>query len=239
MEVPSGPTGAPAGEPRPLAQQRWRLVLARAGDAAELAGRELTDAWDSAIAASGLPLHRPSGQARARLAWGAPLPSRIAAERELADILLSDRLPVWRVRAALAGSLPEGWSLVDLFDVWVGAPSLAGQVTGAVYRVALDGEATPDEVAAAAAGLLGARELIRTRLKGGPAVPYDLRPLLAGIEVVSPGPPIVLRVETRMHPERGSGRPEEAVAALSDQLGRPLGCASLIRERLILANEPG
>ncbi len=173
------------------------------------------------------------------MVWGAPLPSRMSAEHELAEIVLTEVLPVWRVREALTRSLPAGWSLIDLHDVWLGAQALAGRVTGAVYRVTLDGETDARMVAAAASGLLEAPQLIRTRLKGGSPVAYDLRQLLAGIEVVQPGPPLVLRVGTRIHPERGSGRPEEVVAALADHLGRALGCGSIVRERLILADESG
>ena len=47
--------------PRPAAsvaspRQRWRLVLARGPDAPRLGGRELSDAWDAALEATGLPL---------------------------------------------------------------------------------------------------------------------------------------------------------------------------------------
>ena len=51
------------------------------------------------------------------------------------------------------------------------------------------------------------------------------------------GPPVVLRIETRIHPERGSGRPEEVVGALADNLGQPLAPKAIARERLILADE--
>jgi hypothetical protein len=200
-------------------------------------GRELAEAWDQAIAASGLPLHRATGVGRARVIWGAPLPGHLAAERELADILLVEAVPVWRVRDELTRCLPAGWSLVDLHDVWLGAPALPGRVSGAVYRVELGGETDPDDVAAAAAGLLAAGELVRTRSKGGAAVAYDLRPLLADVRVVAPGPPVVLRIETRIHPERGSGRPDEVVAALGDRAGRPLAVQSIVRERLILVDD--
>jgi hypothetical protein len=204
-----------------------------------LAGRELSEAWDLAIAATGMPIHRGPGQSRARVAWGAPLPAAMAAEHELAEILLTEMLPVWRVRDALEANLPEGWSLVDLYDVWLGVPALAGRVTGAVYRVALEGDSAADTILAGAARLVAASTLTRTRLKGGASVAYDLRPLLAGIELVQPGPPVVLRIETRIHPERGSGRPEEVVAALADEVGGALGCASIVRERLILADDGG
>jgi hypothetical protein len=68
-------------------------------------------------------------------------------------------------------------------------------------------------------------------------VPYDLRPLLADIVVAEPGPPVVVRIDVRIHPERGSGRPEEVVAALADELGHDLAPVGLVRERLIVAGE--
>jgi hypothetical protein len=44
-------------------------------------------------------------------------------------------------------------------------------------------------------------------------------------------------VRTRIHPELGTGRPEEVVAALGDRLGRALEARTVVRERLILAED--
>ena len=54
---------------------------------------------------------------------------------------------------------------------------------------------------------------------------------------MEPGPPVVLRARTRFDPVLGTGRPEEVVAALGDAVGAPLVVASIVRERLILADE--
>ena len=154
------------GLPPPLPpRQRWRLTLARSADAPRLAGRELADAWEGPLEASGLPVHRPLGRARARVAFGAPLSMGIAAERELADIVLTEVCPVWRVREAIAGRCPEGWRLVDLYDVWLGGPPLAGQVVAADYGIEVGGS-DPAAVADAAAALLHARTIHRERAKG-------------------------------------------------------------------------
>ena len=225
------------GEPQEPARQRWRLVLARAAGAPALAGRDMTEAWELALAATELPLYRPAGRSRARLSLGAPLPIGMAAERELGDIVLTDVLSVWRVREALSGRLPVGWELVDLFDVWLGSPALAGRVTGAEYRVVVEGAADVGAMAGGAASLLEERQLPRARLKGGVSVAYDLRPLLVDARVVAPGPPVVLRIRTRIHQELGTGRPEEVVAALSDRLGCAIAIASITRERLMLADD--
>jgi hypothetical protein len=120
----------------------------------------LIDIWESALEASALPLFRPVGRVRGRIAFGAPIPATLEVEHELADILLTEFVPTWQVREGLAGHLPEGWRLVDLFDVWLGSPALAGQVAAADYRIGLTG-ADGSALAAAAAGILAAPELPR------------------------------------------------------------------------------
>jgi hypothetical protein len=165
----------------------------------------------------------------------------MAAEGELVDVVLTERLPVWRVREALASHLPAGWSLVGVHDVWLGGPALPGRVGGADHLVTLvsgSGEAVGGaELVGAAERLLAASSLPRERPKGDRMVHYDLRPLLIGITVVGVGSPVVLRIRTRSHPELGSGRPEEVVAALGDLVGHPLEISSIVRERLLLVDE--
>ncbi|MFL5681857.1 MAG: TIGR03936 family radical SAM-associated protein [Chloroflexota bacterium] len=235
LAEPSVPAASlPASAP---ARQRWRLVLARSVDATDLGGRELADAWESALEASGLPAFIPVGRGRARVAFAAPIPAGLVAEAELADILLTSFEPAWRVRAALEVVLPSGWRLVDLYDVWLGAPALAGQIVAADYRITVSGADVPD-LARAAATLLAANHLSRERQKGNQTVTYDLRPLIADLEVVGPGPAAVLRTRTRFHPELGTGRPSEVVAALAEAAGVPLATRSIVRERLVLAGPP-
>jgi radical SAM-linked protein len=237
VEPRSAPADRAPGDVVAPPQQRWRLVLARAADAPRLAGRELSDAWETVLESTGLPIHHPAGRARGRVAFGAPLPVGIAAEREPADVFLAERVPVWRVRAALDGRLPAGWRLVDLFDVWVGGPPLAGRVVGADYRIELDRSIDLESLAGAAHAVLEARELRRVREKGGGVVAYDLRPLLSDVAVDPGAGRPVLRVRTRIHPELGTGRPEEVVAALGDRLGHELEARAIVRERLILADD--
>jgi hypothetical protein len=211
-------------------------VLARSAGPAVPAGRELSAAWDTALEETGLPAHRSAGKLRAHVAFGAPVPASIALEHELADIVLTELLPRWLVRETLLPVVPEGWRLLDLHDVWLGEPALAGQVAAADYRIELDG-ADADTIASAGAAILAADHLVRDRTKGAETVRYDLRPLLIDVAVASAGPPPVVRVRTRFHPTLGTGRPEEGVAALSDAAGRALDVRAIVRERLILADE--
>ena len=48
----------------------------------------------------------------------------------------------------------------------------------------------------------------------------------------------LVRMRTRFHPELGTGRPEEVLAALAEAAGHPLIAEAIIRERLILADDP-
>ena len=88
-------------------------------------------------------------------------------------------------------------------------------------------------LARAAAALLAADRLPRERQKGATTVAYDLRPLVADLGVVAVGPPVVIRARTRFHPELGTGRPAEVVAALGDTLGTALTIERLVREGLV------
>lgn len=236
-DAPQAPAQDSADGPSPAApRQRWRLILARSVDAPALAGRELADAWETALQGTSLPLFKPVGRARARVAFGAPIPARLAVERELADIVLTESLPIWQVREGLDGRIPEGWRLVDLHDVWLAGPALAGQVAAADYRIEV-GDADPDAIAVASAALLAADALPRERIKGASSVGYDLRPLLIDVGVADPGPPVSVRARTRFHPVLGTGRPEEVVAALGDACGREFGIGSIVRERLLLTDD--
>ena len=196
-------------------------MLARSADAPELAGRELTDAWEAALEASGLPVFRSAGRSRGRVAFGAPLPAGMAAERELADIVLTEFVPTWQVREGLAGRLPDGWRLVDLYDVWLGeaGPRRAGRRGRLPDRGHRRGRIRV--LAAAAAALLAAERLPRERQKGG--VDRPLRPAPAARRCRRRRP-MARRSwfarRTRFHPVLGTGRPEEVVAALGDAVGR-------------------
>jgi radical SAM-linked protein len=220
-------------EPR----QRWRVTFGRGADALATTHRELADTWSAALAAR-LPLPRSEGsRQRPPLTFAAPLPTGVAAECELADLYIAERLPAWRVRQAVCESAPSGVVVAGVHDVWLGAPALAASVAAADYRIVLgDAACDPAAIRNAAAHLLSAATLERRRPRGNDSVAYDLRPLLDAIDVRA-AIPVVLLIRTRFHPERGAGRPEEVLAALADAVGTPLAAAQIVRERILLSDE--
>ena len=230
-----GPPPAAAPEPR----QRWRAVFGRTAAAPSLPHREVVEALEHALTDSALPLLRDTRRGgRPRLTFGAPLPIGMVVDLEQFDLWLTELRPAGAVRAALVDALAPGYALHDVYDVWLGAAALPASVIGAEYRVVLDTAVGADEVAAAIASLLAAEVLPRQRDKGSGTVAYDLRPLLAGLELLGGDTP-VLRIEVRFDPARGSGRPEEVVAAISEVLDRPLVAAETRRIRLIVDEAGG
>ena len=253
METPTG--GAIAAEAGsasaratpPESRQRWRLTFCRDLIPGEqgLVGRDYVAAWEEALGQSALPVAQTAA-GRPRFSLAAPLPASSAAEAELAELWLAARLPAWRLREALTPPLPAGHRITDLEDVWMGGPALAGRVAAADYRVTLADNLDEREVAAAARRLLDTPSLPRSRAKGSAVKSYDLRPLLisirigggdAGNNTEGRAEPLVVRLRTRIHPELGSGRPEEVLAALADEVGVALQPAETVRERLVLADE--
>jgi radical SAM-linked protein len=201
--------------------------------------RDIGAAFDHLLEGAGLPLV-PAGRSRSRITFALPLPVGVEGEREPAELYLAERMPVHRVRDALGAGLPAGVELVELFDVWLGEPSLIGRVTGADYRVELRDQVEASALAAAAAALVAATTLPRERQKGSGVVRYDLRPLLEDVGVArsSDGSGrLVVRTRVRVRPEQGSGRPDEVLAALADAAGRALDVERIVRERVLLAGE--
>ncbi len=182
-----------------------------------------------------------------RVAPAAPLPLRVAGEREVVDVHLVERRTVAEVRAAVTGALPAGWLLVDLHDVWVGSPAAPAAVLAADYRVVVAG-APRWALEGAVLALLGSSTLPRERRREKRTTAYDLRPLLLDLRVRGAGGEGVTLGMRLRHAPDAVGRPEEVVAALGElpapalgeppALSAPLVVRSVVRERLVMAGDP-
>ncbi len=241
MTNPTEPSpDAPAAARPAPARRRWRLFLAMPAVAAPPEHGSAGSPWPAILEASRLPL-AGEGVGRGRFVVAAPLPLGISGEREIVDILLTERLPVTVVRDAVRTALPPGWSLVDLHDVWVGAPSAPSAVVAADYRVLVTG-APRWALEGAALALLAAATLPRERRREKKVTSYDLRSLLLGLSVrASGGAGVTLAMRLRQATD-AVGRPEEVMAALGEPpappLAGPLEVRAITRARLVLADDP-
>jgi radical SAM-linked protein len=248
VPVPAEPERAASSEEPPrrpdgsgaVARQRWRLYVARpASDEPDVRPTGEGASWAAILAGAGLPLAGESS-GRPRVVPAAPLPLGIAGEREVVDIFLTARQTGIEVRRAVADALPAGWRLVDLHDVWAGAPAAPAAVVAADYQVVVAGAARW-AVEGAALALLGAESLPRERRREKRATSYDLRPLLLDLRVRSAdGDGVTLAMRLRHRPD-AVGRPEEVVAALAGPPAAPLPSVllvrSVVRERLVLVGD--
>lgn len=222
-------------------RQRWRVVFARGEQARYLSHLDAVTQWERAFRRGSIPVATTGGfNARPKLVFAAPLQLGMLAEHELADIFLDERLTAPDLRTRLMAGMPAGYGLVDLHDVWVGAPAIAPQLVAADYRMTLFGVERA-ELATAALGLLAAGRLQRERRREAKTVAYDLRPLIVDLQARDSDPAAVapddgpaaaagLWMRLRHSQERGSGRADEVVAALADALGRSAVVASTEEE---------
>ena len=129
--------------------------------------------------------------------------------------------------------------------MWLGEPPLAGRVVGAAYEalLAAAGAAARDALARAIDEVLGATSLPRERAKGHRWVAYDLRPFVAGLELL---PAVAdddggarLEMRLRHDPERGIGRPDEVLAELGERVGAPFEAVRIQRTALVLTQPKG
>jgi hypothetical protein len=237
MAVPAG-QGSPSNGPR----QRWRLYLRL--PAVDLPGGlpAGAGAWGALLARGGLPLVPEPG--RGRVVPAAQLPLGIAGEREIIDVVLSARLQLVEVRALVRASLPPPVALVDLHDVWVGAPSAAAVLVAADYRVEVAGVSLVS-LRVATEAVLAAPGLPRERRREKKTQLFDLRPLIVSLSVDpaagagsagTDAPTAILRARLRHRPD-AVGRPEDVLAALAVPPAPPLDgdirVLNITRERLL------
>jgi hypothetical protein len=221
----------------PETVQRWRIVYGRGAAAARLTQREENQAWETAIAATGLPA-RIDARGRPKLGPAVPLPVGLTALAERLDIWLDARRPHREVRAAIASHAPADHSLLDVHDVWVGAPPLAAAVVALDYRLRVGG-AAPGDLERAGREVLASPRVERPRRRADRDGTYDLRPFITDVRIESraDGPEVWMRLMA--DPSLGVGRPDEVVAAMGSTLRTEISIEDGVRERLWLDDEVG
>ena len=237
-------------------RQRWRVFVARGPEARDALHRDVAAAWEAGLRGSGLPLVSTEGRnPQPRVVFAAPVPVGMLAEREPIDLWLLERHRIDIVRPALDAAAPPGQRVVDLHDVWIGAPSLPASVIAGDYRVTVvpgggvdPVTIDPLRVEAALAALLTEPRIERRREKGSGWVVVDIRPHILDLAMDSEpnagaatdhegAPAIALSMRLLLGGERGVGRPDEVVAAIADLLGVELPVDSIVRRGVVLSDD--
>ena len=190
---------------------RFRLTF-RKMDGIRFTGTlDLQRSLERTIRRARLPLAYTQGfNPRPRLSLGAALPLGLTSDCELADLWLEEDRDHGGILEDLRLASPPGLEFLDLTVVPDDEPSLQQQIVAAEYLAEIEPGLDLREVEDRVESLL----LLETVLRERRGKPYDLRPLVEALEVVSSEP-----TRTALHMrltalEGATGRPDEVLLAL-------------------------
>lgn len=174
---------------------------------------DLFRSWERAFRRAGIRLAYTQGyKPHPRLNLACALPLGFTSNQELLEAWLQDDLSESQVREALEGALPPGIVLSKVEQIDLALPAIQHDLLASDYTLTLL-ELLPglDE---RLAGLLSAESLPRQRR----GKPYDLRPLILGLERLPDDPTGKQRIKVRLDVRPAStGRPEEVLLALGGE----------------------
>lgn len=207
---------------------RFRLTF-RKMDGIRFTGTlDLQRSLERTIRRARLPLAYTQGfNPRPRLSLGAALPLGLTSDCELADLWLEEDRDHGGILEDLRLASPPGLEFLDLTVVPDDEPSLQQQIVAAEYLAEIEPGLDLTEAKDRVGSLLKLRTVLRERR----GKPYDLRPLVEALEIVSSvSTRTVLRMRLTAR-EGATGRPDEVLLAL----GLDPPDARLHRSRLILS----
>jgi radical SAM-linked protein len=171
-----------AGRPQPEQHappvQRLRVKYAKRGRARFTSSRDFGRAFERALRRAGVPMAYTSGfSPHPRISYANSVPTGAASEAEYLEIGLAEVCDPVRIRSALDAALPSG---LDVVEVAVAPPvALADVLTGARWRIDLDGMSSAVLEGAVARFLTAGSVLVERMTKNG------LREFDARADVVS------------------------------------------------------
>ncbi len=192
-------------------RQRWRLVFAKTEAMRYTGNLDVQRTLERMFRRADLPLAHSRGyNPRPKLHIASALPLGVTGRAELADFWLERPLDAADLRERLRRAQPPGLQVVEVYPVPLNAPALQNIVHHAVYEAQLL-EPVPD-LAERVHALLAQAHLPRQRR----GKPYDLRPLILGLEAQpatpeAPGPRLRMTLLAR---PGATGRPDEVLDAL-------------------------
>lgn len=200
--------------------QRLRLTYSKGENLRYISHLDLSRTWERALRRAGIPVAYSKGyHPHPKIIFAAALSVGCTGEAELMDVFLSQPMPPRRVLRGLAHCMPEGLTAIDATPVYEPAPALPSLLDGADYESVVETNLSVGDATAACQALL-AREAIPRVYR---SKPYDLRPLIDDLHVVSVNTDhLLVRVEL-VAGRRGTGRLDEVLAELS-WVGWPHTC---------------
>ncbi|MBI3297701.1 MAG: DUF2344 domain-containing protein [Elusimicrobia bacterium] len=174
----------PSTSPALRGPVRYRVCVARLGEARNLTHLGQIEALRRAVGESGLPALLDGRRKRPRLAFGPAISLGWESLAEYFDMELSSALAPEDVAAGLKKSLKDGFSVRTLRRIPSFFPSLDSTINVASYQI----EAIfPDDARTRLSQLLARREIVVEKIKEVGVERVDARPLIVRMELAGPG----------------------------------------------------
>src|SRR5258706_831101 len=209
---------------------RVRITFSKQGALRYTGNLDLHKLWERAARRANLPLSYSQGfHPQPKINLAAALPLGFSSSGEIMDIRLNEDLPLEEISARLKDSLPAGIQIINVESVEDRAPALQTQILSATYEVHLTEPIDGSELTQKVEQIMMSESLPRERR----GKPYDLRPLIEMLSVVTEANGEVWLRMTLATREGATGRPEETL----DVLGISADTARVERTRLIFVSE--
>ena len=158
-----------------------------------------------------LPLSYSQGfHPQPKISLAAALPLGFSSRSEVLDVRLNDDLPLDDISLRLKDSLPPDIKVLHVETVDERAPALQTQVLSAAYDVHLTEPVDGSELRRRVEEVMMSESILRERR----GKPYDLRPLIELMSVITEADGTAWLKLTLAAREGATGRPEEVLAAL-------------------------
>jgi radical SAM-linked protein len=207
---------------------RVRITFSKQGALRYTGHLDLHKLWERAARRASLPLSYSQGfHPQAKLSIAAALPLGFSSRCEIMDFRLNEDLALEEISSRLKDTLPLDIQILNIESVDERAPALQTQIVSATYEVHLTEPVEGSELTHKVQQLMTAETLLRERR----GKPYDLRPLVEMLSVVTEANGKAWLRMTLAAREGATGRPEEVL----DTLGIAADTTRVERTHLIFA----
>jgi len=195
--------------------QRLRVKFSRGEEIKYITHLDLLRCWERVLRRAQVPLAYSQGFApHPKISLASPLSLGITSEAELMDVFLTRRMSPSYFIKETSQELPRGIEVMEIKEIYLGAPSLQAKLRATEYRVDIETNRVPDDTRSAIASLLQADHFPWCHMRDTGPRHYDLRALIEDIWAISCGEALCTLGMRLKSSSQGSGRPEQVTAAL-------------------------
>jgi radical SAM-linked protein len=194
---------------------RYRLTFSKGYQVKYVAHLDIVLTWTRAFRRANVPVAYTEGfNPQARIQVAASLPVGHMGSAELMDVYLIEPMEPTEILGRVSQTLPAGFELLAVEEVEPKNPALQSILIQADYKVIVETDLSETELAARLEGLLGAEEVLQTRVRRKKEETFNLRPLLHSLKLAGKTGSNVTLTMRLAAGSRGHLRPESIMEAM-------------------------